>query len=82
MTYIEAKQKLHDYIEHASEEEVMEMMLLVEPEGGNGSGYVFSKAELNVLNERSEDYLAGREETYPVEESMQRVMAQRKNNGL
>ncbi len=81
MTYIEAKKKLHDYIEHASEAEVMEMMSLVEPRG-NSAAYVYDDATIAMLNERSADYLSGKEATYPYEESIKRMMAQRKANGL
>jgi len=80
MTYIEAKKKLHDYIEHASEAEVMEMMSLVEED--RSSEYVYDKATLAMFNKRSEDILSGKEETTSVEESMKRVRAQRKKDGL
>ena len=76
MTYIEAKKKLHDYIEHASEEEVMELMSLVEEE--RSGEYVYAAATLAMLNQRSEDILSGKEKTFPYEESIKRVMAQRK----
>lgn len=76
MTYIEAKKKLHDYIEHASEEEVMELMSLVEEE--RSGEYVYDAATLAMLNQRSEDILSGKEKTFPYEESIKRVMAQRK----
>lgn len=76
MTYIEAKKKLHDYIEHASEEEVMELMSLVEEE--RSGEYVYDVATLAMLNQRSEDILSGKEKTFPYEESIKRVMAQRK----
>lgn len=80
MTYIEAKQKLHDYIEHASEEEVMEMISWVEPAKDNSIPYIYDEATLAMLNERSEEYLSGKEPAYPYEESMQRIQAQRKLN--
>lgn len=80
MTYIEAKKKLHDYIEHATEEEVMEMMSLVEED--RSGEYKYDNATLAMLNQRSEDILSGKEETYPYEESMRRIRAQRKKNEL
>jgi hypothetical protein len=81
MTYIEAKKKLHDYIEHASEEEVMEMATLVETEKTN-SRYVFDEESLNMLRERSAEYKAGKAVTYSLEEAMQIIKAQTNINGI
>lgn len=81
MTYIEAKKKLHDYIEHASEEEVMEMMSLVETEKSN-SDYVFDEESLNILRERSAAYKSGKAITYSLEEAMQIIRVQTNIDGI
>lgn len=82
MTYIEAKQKLHEYIEHASEDEVMELMSFVEPHEPGGSGYVFDEAALNILRERSEEYRSGKAKTYSLEEAMRIIKSQTNIDGI
>lgn len=80
MTYIEAKKKLHDYIERASEIEVMEMVSFVDPE--SHSEYVFDESTLNILRERSEEYLSGKAVTYSFEETMEILKSREKRNEI
>ena len=81
MTFIEAKEKLHNYIEQADEQKVMDMLSLFEPETKT-SGYIYSETTLNMLRERSEEYLADKATLSSVEESLARIQLQRKKNGL
>jgi hypothetical protein len=81
MTYIEAKEKLHDYIEHADEQKIMDMLSLFEPEAKT-SGYVYSEATLNMLRVRREDYLTDKSTLSSPEESIARIQQERKKNGL
>jgi hypothetical protein len=82
MTFIEAKKKLHDYIEHANEAEVMEMMSFVNPENDMNNRYVVDESTLNVLRERSDEYLSGKAVTYSFEETMEILKSREKRNEI
>ena len=43
------------------------------------TGIFYSEEMLEMLRKRSEDILSGKEPTYPLKESMARIMAQRKH---
>jgi hypothetical protein len=80
MTIAAAKKKLHDYIDHADEQKVMELLSIVQ--GQSGSTHVYDEQTLNMLRQRSKDYRTGKVPTFPMEESMERIKQQRKKNGL
>jgi hypothetical protein len=80
MTIAAAKEKLHDYIDHADDKKVMEMLSLLEGEGK--SDYKYDEATLNILRERSEEYLTGKSTTRTAEESMEHIRQHRKKNGI
>lgn len=81
MTIEVAKEKLHGLIENADEKKIFELLSLFEGEA-EGKGYVYDEETLNMLRERSEEYLSGKSKTYTVEESMERIRKHRKKNGL
>lgn len=81
MTFIEAKEKLHNYIEQADEKKIMEMLSLLEPQA-QSDDMLYDDATLNMLRERSQAYLSGNSATYSLEESMERVKSSRKGNGI
>ncbi len=81
MTLAAAKEKLHDLIDHADEEKIFSLLSLFE-ENNERTGYTYSEETLQMLRERSEEYLSGKSKTYTVEESMNIINAQRKRNGL
>lgn len=78
MTYMEAKEKLHNYIEHADEKKIMDMLSLFEDTiESKGSGSFYDDITINILKERSESYLSGKSKTSTWEESLQRIQSQR-----
>ena len=81
MTITAAKKKLHDYIDHADEKKVMELLSLFENVEGK-SAYVYDEETLHVLRERSSEYLSGKQATLTVEESMEQIRQHRKKNGI
>ncbi len=72
MTIEAAKEKLHSLIDHADEKKVLEILALFEG-GEEKSGYVYDEATLNMLRERSAEYLSGQSVTYTIEESMEYI---------
>ena len=76
MTYTEAKEKLHNYIGHADEQKIMDMLSFFE-KNTVSSGVLYDEDTVNVLRERSENYLSGKSETYSWEESLKRIQSQR-----
>ena len=77
MTVAAAKEKLHDIIDHADEQKIFELLLLIE-ENGEDKNYVYTEETLTMLRERSEQYRSGKSKTYTVEGSMKRIKEQRK----
>jgi hypothetical protein len=80
MTLEAAKKKLHELIDTANEQQVLAILTLVE--GVENNTYAYDDATLSILKERSEEYLSGKSKTYSIEESMARITAHRKNNGV
>ena len=80
MTLDAAKEKLHDIIDHADEEKVFELLLLVE--NSSDEKHVYDEEVLDMLRERSSQYLSGAVKTYTVEESMERMKIHRQRNGI
>jgi len=80
MTIAAAKKELHDYIDHADEQKVMELLSLVQ--GEKGARHLYAEETLGILRERSEEYRSGKVTTIPMEESIERIKQQRKANGL
>jgi len=75
---MEAKEKLHNYIEHADEKKIMDMLSLFEDTiESKGSGSFYDDITINILKERSESYLSGKSKTSTWEESLQRIQSQR-----
>lgn len=72
-----AKEKLHQLIEGADEKTVQEMLALFEGTHLNIS-YQYDDETLNILKERSEQYLSGKQNLYSVEESLELIRAHRK----
>ena len=81
MTIAAAKDRLHEYIDHADEKKVLEILALFENDA-EMNGFVYDEATLNMLRERSAEYLSGQSITYTVEESMERIKQHRKQNGI
>jgi hypothetical protein len=80
MTLAAAREKLHDFINHADEAKIFELLSLFEP--NNKSGDIYDEATLNMLRQRSRDYLSGKSKTYSPEESMEHIRNHRKKNGI
>ena len=81
MTLAIAKEKLHDFIEHADEEKIFELLSLFE-KNSKGTGYVYDEPTLKMLRQRSADYLSGKSKTYTPEESMGHIRNHRRKNGI
>ena len=81
MTYTVAKEKLHDYLEQASQEKIMAMYTLLAEEIEH-SDFEYDDETLNMLEQRSNDAFAGKSKTYTVQESIENINMHRKNNGL
>ena len=81
MTIAAAKEKLHDIIDHADEAKIFALLSLFEKENEQ-SGHVYDEATLNMLRERSREYLSGESIIYTLEESMERVKQSRAKNGV
>ncbi len=81
MTLAAAKEKLHDIIDHADEEKIFGLLLLFENNNDNREGF-YDEQTLNMLRQRSEEYLSGRSKTYTIEESMERIKNHRQQNGI
>jgi len=80
MTIEAAKEKLHEIIEHAGEQEILTLLSLAE--GIEKINYKYDDATLSMLKERSEAYLSGKIQILSMEESLERIKAHRKRNGL
>ncbi|MBN9481984.1 MAG: hypothetical protein BGO70_15535 [Bacteroidetes bacterium 43-93] len=80
MTIEAAREKLHEIIDHASEQEIMTLLSLAE--GIKDVNYKYDDATLSMLKERSEAYLSGKAQTFSIEESLERIKVHRKKNGL
>lgn len=75
MTITAVKEKLHQYIEQADEKKVQALYTLVADEIDNKNS-VYDEATLNVLRERSANYISGKTKGYSVEESLKRIRKQ------
>ncbi len=80
MTLATAREKLHGLIDHADEAKILELLSLFEH--NDDSSYLYGEATLNMLRQRSSDYLSGKSKTYTPEESMERIRNHRKKNGI
>ena len=80
MTLAIAREKLHDLIDHADEAKILELLSLFE-HNDNGN-HLYDEATLNMLRQRSSDYLSGKSKTYSPEESMEHIRNHRKKNGI
>ena len=81
MTISAAKEKLHSFIDNADEQKIFVMLSFFDNDS-NETRYNYSEETLNILRERSADYLSGKTKTYSVEESMEHVREHRKANGI
>lgn len=72
-----AKEKLHQLVEGADEKTVQEMLPLFEGTDLSTS-YQYDEETLNILRERSEQYLSDKHNLYSVEESLELIRAHRK----
>ena len=72
MTLTAARQKLHDFAEHADEVKIFEMLSLFEQNDNKGSNQ-YDEETINMLKQRSAEYLSGKSKTHTVEESMRRI---------
>jgi hypothetical protein len=75
MTLAVVKEKLHEYIEHADKKKIQAIYTLLESEIA-GTDTLYDEGTLNMLNETSEAYHAGKMKSYTVEESMERIRKQ------
>lgn len=80
MTFETAKEKLHKYLDRASEDKVMAIYTLVSSDIERS--IVYDEETLQMLRQRREDMLSGKEKTYSLEESMERISQFRKENGV
>lgn len=80
MTIEAAKEKLHEIIDHADEQEILTLLSLAE--GIENTNYRYDDTTLSLLKERSESYLSGKSATFSIEESLERIKSHRKANGL
>ena len=71
MTLAAAKQKLHNYIDHADSKKVRAILTLRENEPE--ADYEFSDADMKELDRRWDDYLSGKSKSYTLEESKTRI---------
>jgi hypothetical protein len=81
MTVKAAKEKLHGLIDAADEEKIFELLSLLEDKL-EAKNYVYDETTLNILRERSEEYLSGKSKTYTIEESVERIKKHREENGI
>jgi len=81
MTVSAAKEKLHEFIDHADEKKIFELLSIVQGEGIK-SGVQYDEQTLNMLKERSAGYLSGQTATYTTEELKERINRHRKQNGV
>ncbi len=75
MTYLQAKEKLHGFIDAADENTVMKLLQFVEHRDDSDMHY--DEETMNILRERSAAYKSGNSRTYSVEESMDRMKNKR-----
>jgi len=83
MTLAAAKQKLHDYIDHADSKKVKAILALLESE--TEPEYELSEAEWKELDSRWEEYLTGKTKSYTLEESKTRInkyIENKRKNGV
>ncbi len=80
MTLASAKEMLHDFIDHADEKKIFELLSLFE-NSCNKAGNLYDEATIKMLHERSADYLSGKSKTFTPEESMDRIKKHREKNG-
>ena len=81
MTIAAAKARLHEYIDHADEQKVMEILSLFENDKDKSS-YVYDEETLNMLRERSEAYLSGKSSIHTIQESMEHIKQHREKDGI
>jgi hypothetical protein len=81
MNTVEARKKLHDFIEYADEKEILELWLLIESNDDNVS-HLYDKGTIEMLEQRSLAYLSGKSQIFTDEESMARIAAHRQKKGL
>ncbi len=82
MTIAAVKEKLHHYIDEADGKRAKAMLELIEGEL-SGKEYEVSDETMNMLNERWEEYITGKVQTFTAEESMARIRKQRsERNGI
>ena len=83
MTLAAAKQKLHNYIDHADSKKVKAILTLLENETEPEFG--LSVAEWKELDDRWEEYLTGKTKSYTLEESkghMKKYIENKRKNGV
>jgi hypothetical protein len=80
MGHAALRTKLHDYIDATDDARIEALYTLLRSD--MQSGYEYSDEELNMLHERAEKYLGGATKTYTVEESLNLIRQQKKNNEL
>ena len=81
MTIDTAKEKLHRLIDHASEQKIMELLSFFDV-NADKERLVYDEPTLNILRERSEQYLSGKSATYTLDESLELIKKYRLDHGL
>ena len=81
MTVSKAREKLHDLVDQADEGKIFDLLSLFEQNEAKGTN-LYDEATLNMLKERSADYLSGKSKTYSPEESLERIKLHRKQHGI
>ena len=69
MDYAIAKEKLHDYIEHAHQNKIMAIYTLLVEDMGRSFDY--EDDEIQMLEQRSNDAFSGITKTLTIEEAME-----------
>jgi hypothetical protein len=76
MTYTTAKERLHDYIEHAHQDKIMAIYTLLEEEIEH-KNVDYDEKSLEMLEKLSDDAFSGRSKTFTAEESIENIRQHR-----
>jgi hypothetical protein len=72
MTISRAREKLHDLVDQADEVKILELLSFFE-QNVNKSKDLYDETTINMLKQRSADYLSCKSKTFSTEESMEHI---------
>ena len=75
------KEKLHDYIEHGDHNKIVAMYLLLN-EDISTRGIVYDEETLNILETRRDDMVSGKDKTYTLQQTVERLQKYRNQHGI